>query len=287
MNAKAKHQDVTINDLPVTLTQNGTTNVGDVVQSVSLMKGNTTIKTKSIPSGAGTTTTLVFDNLDQTISADSSQNYSIVANIRSMHTGSSGTAFDPGDTLFASIASGSSSWDLEDSNGDTATPSGTVTGGTVTFQLVGVTVARVSADATKTVGTTAGSGDTTQYSISFKVTAGDDDLYIARTVQNSVNPSGTAVTWATTTSSNANVTTTGAANLSASDTNNGDTASVYRIPSGTSRTFTLNVTMVANATGYTGVELTGIGYGTTASLGSTYSAGLDTFKTQDVSMTTH
>jgi len=78
-----------------------------------------------------------------------------------------------------------------------------------------------------------------------------------------------------------------ASNLTASETNSSDTGSAYRVPAGSSRTFTLNVTMTATGTGFTGVRLTGIAYGTTTSFGNTYSAGLDTFKTQDVSMTTH
>lgn len=291
-NARVRNQNVTINDVPVGLTVTGTTNVGDVIQSVRLMRGNTTLDTKTIPSSAGTYEEIVFNNVDEDVSEGDSENFTVVANVRSMGTGSSGTAFDAGDTVVATTSSVSNSWDIEDSNGDNVNPTGSVTGGTVTFQTTGITVAKTDATYNKTVGQNTGEGDQTQYSLTFKVTAGDDDLYIDRSIQRTTSPTaaGGGVAWATTTSSTQGATNMGVSNLSVGDTNNGDTATSYKIPAGTTRTFTLNVTLTATQTGFTGVMLTGINYDTDSNTNDStlyYTAGLDTFKTADVSMTTH
>ena len=290
-NLKAKNQDVTLNDLPVGLTVTGTSNVGDVIQNVALMQGSKTLETKTVTS-SGSSAQVVFDNLsNQVINSGDSQNYTVVATVRKLGTGSSGTSFDAGDTIVATT-SASAAWDAEDRNGNTVNPTGSVTGGVVTFQTTGITVTKTDASYTKTVGQNAGEGDQTQYSISFKVTAGDDDLYIDRSIQKTLNPSvaGGGIAWATTTSSNANVTNAGVTNFSAADSNSGDTGTSFKIPSGTTRTFTLNVTLTATATGFTGVQLTGINYDTDSNTNDSalyYTANLDTFKTADVSMSTH
>jgi hypothetical protein len=285
-NLKAKKQDVTVNDLVIQASS--THNLDDTVQTLKLMKGSKTLKTKTISSSA-TTQTITFSDLsNEDISKDDTEEYSIVATIKRVGTGT----FVSGDTLVASTTSGLSGWDTEDEDGDSATLTGSAIGGVVTLQQIGITVAKGTVSTTKTVGTTAGAGDNTQYSIPFKVTAGDEDLYVAGAVQRNTN-AGTKVTWATTTSSTAPGATgaktdTGTATISAADTDNADVAgSYFKVPSGTTRTLTLNVTLVASSTGYSGVRLTGIGYGTTTSMGSIYTSDLDTFKTEDVLMTTH
>lgn len=289
-NLKAKNQDVTIHNLPVVVTANAVS-LSDYVQTVKLMKGSTVIKSKSATTSAASQTFL-FDNIDQNVSQDSSENFTVVATVRKIDAGGTNT-FASGDTLVASVSS-AGAWDVEDADGNSVNPSGTLTGNTMTFQATGVTVSKVDATYSKTTGTTAGSGDNTQYSISFKVTAGDDDLYISRTITRLASTStavvaANGVQWATTTSSTASSThPTFATNLSVGDTNtSGDTASVYKIPSGTTRTFTLNVTLTAANTGFTGVQLVGIGYGTTSTMSTTYTSGLDVFKTADVSMSVH
>ena len=279
INAKAKNTGITVNDLAVQLATSDN-NLSDVIQTVKLMDGSTVIRSKSV--GAGTTGTVIFDNVSKDISEDSTATWSVVVDLKKE------SAYSDGTTLIASTTSALSGHDVEDDNGNTVTLSGSAVGHTQTLQAIGVTVTSGNITATKSVGTTAGSGDTTQYSIPFTVKAGDDDLYISRSLSRSLSPSTSAVTWATTTSSNAGVTSSSfGANLSANDTNTSDTGSAYRIPAGSSRTFTLNVTLTATATGFTGVQLTGIGYGTSSSFGSSFTSGLDQFKTQDISMTTH
>lgn len=286
-NLKAKNQDVTVHDLPVTITTSNATS-SDTVSTVKLLKGSTVLKSKSV-TGTTTAQTVVFDNIDQTISKDDSENFTVTVSVRKIDA--AGSTFTSGSSVTASIPNGGA-WDIEDANGNTVSNPSTFTGNAITFQATGITVTKVDASYNKTTGTTQGSGDSTQYSVSFKVTAGDDDLYIGRTITRLASATSTAATnaisWATTSSSNVGVTSsTIGTSLSAADTNSSDTSTVYHIPSGQTRTFTLNVTLNATSTGYTGVQLVGIGYGTSASLGSSYTSGLDTFKTSDVSMTTH
>ncbi len=291
-NLKAKNQDVTVHDLPVGLNSNAV-KISEYIQSVKLMKGNTVLKTKTLSSTNASYEEVVFDNIDQTISKDSSTNFTVVVNVRKIDSGNS---FNGGDYLYATTSSVSNSWDVEDEDGGTVNPTGSLTGNNISFQATGITVAKTDASYNKTVGQNAGEGDKTQYSLSFKVTAGDDDLYISRTITR-LATTGTATTnnggiqWATTTSSTqggTSMATPGiATNFAVGDTNSGDTASNYKIPSGTTRTFTLNVTLTATTTGFTGVQLVGISYGTTTSMGAVYASGLDTYKTADVSMTTH
>jgi hypothetical protein len=109
---RARHQDVTINDLPVDLSVTGTSNVSDVVQSVRLMKGSKTLDTATV-SGSGTSARVVFNDLDETIDADDTETYDVVADIRRVQTAGGGSAFTTGDTLTAST-SNNSSWDIED-----------------------------------------------------------------------------------------------------------------------------------------------------------------------------
>ncbi|MGE5541277.1 MAG: peptidoglycan-binding domain-containing protein [Bacillota bacterium] len=284
---RPKQQDATVFDLPVQLVSTGT-NLNQMVQSVSLMQGSKTLRTKTV-SASSTSATIVFDNIDRDLNADDTTDFTVVANIKE-----TGGTFGAGDTLTASTTGSLSGWDAEDQNGeqiDTADINGSATGGTITFQTTGVTVAKSSATATKTAATVSPGADYTQYAINFTVTAGDDDIYIDRSVQNTSSPSaaGAGVAWATTTSSTSGVTDQGTSNVTASGTDSGDTATSYRVAAGTSRTFTLNVTLTATGTGYTGVVLTGINYDTDSNTNDStlyFTSGLDTFKTNDVLMTT-
>ena len=290
-NVKAKQQDITIHDLPVSITSNAN-NLNDYVQTVKLMSGTKVLSSKTI-NVATTTQSVVFDNIDQSISKDDTQNFTVVATIRKIDA--AGSTFGSGDSLTATVTGSALGWDTEDTNGSTVTPTGSLGGNTITFQQTGITVVKTDASYTKTVGQNIGEGDKTQYSISFKVTAGDDDLYIGRTIAHVATPttapaSGSGINWSTTTSSGGAgvIAPTYATNFSAADSNNADAGGYFKIPSGTSRTFTLNVTLTASSTGFTGVQLAGINYSTTTTLGNYfYTSSLDTFKTADVSMTTH
>ncbi|MGE5541278.1 MAG: peptidoglycan-binding domain-containing protein [Bacillota bacterium] len=282
---KATNQDITINDVPVQIA--GTSaGAGEIVQTLKLMKGSKVLKSKSIASSTTAVQNVVFSDVNVDVSKDDTAEFSVVADVRKLDGG-----FGAGDELVASTTS-NLAWDIEDQNGDSVDPTGSAVGGTVTFSDTGVTVTKVTTTASKTAGSTASSTDYTQYAVTFKVTAGDDDLYIDRSTQRTSSPStaGAGVAWATTTSSSSGKTDMGTANLTAEGTNSGDTTNVYKVDAGTSREFTLNVTLTETygQTGYTGIVLTGVNY-TTDSTDTTpddyYTAGLDTIKTSDVLMT--
>jgi len=282
-NLKAKNQDITVTDLPVGFTVSGTSNVNDVIQTVKLMKGSTVLKSKTV-SGTGTYALVTFDNVDTTIDQDSTDTYKVVATIKKF----SGT-FDAGDTLVASTTGSNTAWDVSDANGDDITPSSSVTGGTITFTGTAISASLSGTPtATKTVGTIAGDADKMDGSISFKVTAGDDDIYVDSTLlqgSTTILSTSSGFGWATTTTSNTGTSTGYSASLSASNTESGDLAgSYFKIPAGTTRTFTLAATIPTGRDGGTlGLRITGFNYGTASgSMTSVYDFNLDSFKTADV-----
>lgn len=277
-NMKAKNSDINVNTLEASFGTNDA--LTDVVSTVKLMKGSTVLSSKTV---TGTTYgTVSFNNLHEVISKDSTANYSIVADLKG------DSAYADGTTLIASTTVANS--DVSDQNGNTVTPSAAAIGNTMTLTAAGISVTKGSITTSTTVGLS-GSGDTTQYTIPFTVTAGDSDVYIGSTVTRlasaSTAPSGSAtgINFATTTSSTASSTYAATTNFAASNVVTGDVAGAYKVPAGTSRTFTLNVSFTAASTGYTGVQLVGINYGPTSSLGSTYyTSNLDSFKTTDILM---
>jgi len=279
-NLKAKNQDVTITDLPVSFLVTGIADVNMAVQTVKLMKGDTVLKSKTV-SGTGTYASVTFDGIDTTIDQDSTETYKVVATIKKF----SGT-FGAGDTVYASTTGAHSAWDVADANGDDVTPSSSVTGGTVTFTGSAITATLSGTpSSSKTVGTLAGDADKMNGSISFKVAAGDDDIYMDANLVSGITTvltGSNAFGWATTTTSNTGTSTSYSASLSASDTNSSDSAGAYfKIPAGTTRTFTLTASIpTGKDSGTLGMRITGFNYGTASgTLTSVYNFNLDSFKT--------
>ena len=287
-NVKAKNQDVTITDLPVGLVVSGTSNVNDVIQTVKLMKGDTVLKSKTV-SGTGTSAQVTFDNIDAMIDQDSTETYKVVAVIKDFSATADSTHFSAGDSVYATTTGSNTAWDVSDANGESVTPSSSVTGGTVTFTGSAITATLSGTPvATKSVGTFSGSSDKLDGSITFKVAAGDDDIYLDATLvqgTTTVNAVTSGFGWATTTTSNTGTSTGYSASLSSSDTNSADSAGNYfKIPAGTSRTFTLVASIPTGIdSGTLGMRITGFNYGTAfGSMGSVYNFNLDGFKTADV-----
>ena len=279
-NLKAKNQDIKIVDLVTTFTTSDN-NLNDVVSSVKLMKGSTVLKTKTLSTGSSGSIT--FDAVNQTISKDVTEAYSIVVDLKG------DSAYPDGTTLYASTTV--TGWDVSDADGASVTPSAAAVGYTQTLTATGVSVVKGTPTTSTTVGLT-GAGDTTQYTLPFTVTAGDQDVFIGRTITRVATPTtaattGTGINFATTTGSTASSTYAATTNFSAADSITGDVAGAFKVNAGTSRTFTLNVTFVAASAGYTGVILTGINYDTTSTMAANfYTSNLDTFKTTDVFMKT-
>jgi hypothetical protein len=285
-NAKAKNQDVKVTDLVVSF---GTSdnNLNDVVQTVKLMKGSTVLKSKTV--STGTYGTVTFDGVNQTISKDSTANFTVVADLKG------NAAYADGTTLIAS--STTAGWDVSDANGNAVTLTTVSLGNTQTLTSTGITVVKGTPTATVSNGLTT-AGDIATFAIPFTVTAGDADVFIgaARTkvATAATVPSASAggVNFATTSSSTSGATGEPTTSVTAANVVTGDVSgTAFKVPAGTSRTFTFNAAIVATTTGATtagfvGVVLTGINYGPTSTLGTTYYvSNLDTFKTADVYVT--
>jgi Putative peptidoglycan binding domain len=291
--------DILLDKLPVTLTSTGSGIVG-ITSSLKLtIDGNDyteTVATSTMDSLAvtGLVGTVSFDNLDITLTAGKTYSFTVSADIND-----TSSTFTTGSTIKADVtASNRNIADAENSQGDqlardTTERTGSVVGNAQTLQTTGIQVMKVSTTASKTTGL-AGNGDTTQYTMVFKIAAGDDDLFIDKSVQKALSPStaGAGVAFATTTTSGSAITGVGASNFTAdkmSDYSSEDTSNNFMIRAGSERTFTLNVTYTATANGYTGVKLTGINYATAdgASDASYYTANLSDFTTTDVYMELH
>lgn len=287
---RAKNSAVTITDLPIGLSVTGA-NVNSIVSNVTLKNGATALRTKSV-SDSASSSVVVFDNINLTIPKDGTVTLTVVGDIKKFVA-----PFTTGDTLTASTTKELTGWSVEDAAGDAVTSSGSdlkgsATGGTVTFRATGVSVVAGDISVSKNAATVSGQGDQTQYTIKFAVSADDEDLFIDKSNQLATSPSsaGAGIAWATTTTSTSGSTDAGSANMSAEGTNTGDITAAYKVNAGSTRVFTLNVTLTATSTGYTGVRLTGINYTTDsaaaagAGAAEYYTAGLENFKTNDVSM---
>jgi peptidoglycan hydrolase-like protein with peptidoglycan-binding domain len=271
-NMKAKNSDIDITDLKASF-HTSDDNLSDVVNTVYLMKGSTVLKSKTLSSGANGTVT--FTDINQTISKDDTENYSIVVDLKG------DAAYADGVTLIASTTV--LGWDAEDADGASVSPSAAVAGNTQTLTATGISVVKGTVSATNNNASGNGGHDTGTFVIPFTVTAGDNDVFIAGIAATS--GATTRIVYATTTTSSASTTNLGSANLTAGNTVTGDSAgNYYKVLAGTSRTFTLTVTYTATATGFTGLQLSTIAYGATSALGSTYSSNLDTFKTNDIQL---
>jgi hypothetical protein len=128
------------------------------------------------------------------------------------------------------------------------------------------------------------SGDQGTFTMPFTISAGGSDVYVGGHV-------GTDVTFTTTPTSSAGAVSLSGSTLTTASTVAGDSAgSYYKILAGTSRTFTLTAVYTATnmpgGAGYTGLMMTGISYGATSALGSTYT-DLSSFKTNDIYLSYH
>jgi len=252
---KAKDQNLTITDLAVSL---GTSdNLSDVVSNVKLVKNGSTVSSKS--AGSGSYNVVTFTNIGQNIARDTTSEYSIVVDFK-------GDALYPDLTTIAASTT-VSGWDVSDSTGATVPVLTAAVGNTQTITATGISVAKGTSSVSTTVGL-ATTGDTTQYTLPFTITAGDNDLFI-----------GNDIAYAT----SSNTTVFGAKNLSAAGSITGDLVGPYfKVLANTSRDFAFNVSLTATATGFTSVTLTGIPYGTTSTLDKTLYP--NSFTTQAVYM---
>jgi len=277
---KAKNQDITVEDLVASFgVASGATNLNDVISNVKLMKGSKVLKSKTV--STGTYGTVTFDNLDEMISAEDTNDYSIVADLKG------DSAYADGTTLIASTTT--VGWDVSDADGASVNPSASALGNSMVLTATGISVSKGTFTTSVAPGLTT-AGDIATFTMPFTVTAGDEAVFIVGTVtKGAANSAGIA--FGTTTTSTSGATGEPTTSLQVADVVTGDSAGAYyKINANTSRTFTLNVAITATTTGsytagYVGTILNSIEYGATSAGDSYFTSNLDTFKTNDVYVT--
>lgn len=278
---EADEQDITITDLPVTLVTSEDAGVDGPVKRVKLEVDGKTLDTVTIPSSATTSYKALFEDIDYTVADGKTVTFDVVVDLNDTDV----TTFATGTTLYASVTGSDSAWDVEDEEGDSVTPSGSPTGETMTFYEDSIVPTLVSVSKSKSFTADAsGEKDIGKFDITFKIKAVGADMYIDRSVtadadRNGVGSSASGFQWATTTDSTTGTTST-SATVSATDTKSGDTTNYYKINENDTREFTVSVELEAGNDGAAAVQLTGINWSTTSTLGTDfYTTNLDDFKT--------
>ncbi len=282
---EADNQDVVVDDIPVGLTSTGLTGGIDVgVKRAILKKDGTTIKTKTISSTASDYQEVVFDNLDLDIGEGETAEFQVFVDLHDAEPGS----FATGSTLYASTTGSDAQWDVEDSEGDSVTPGGSVnnSGDLLVFETEGLEVELVSVEETKTfTAESTGQADVGQFRIVVDITAVGEDMYIDKDAaedfdRGGTGSAGTGFQWATTSQSTTGTTTVSDV-LTASGSTSGDSSNTYKINEGQTRRFTLTVNLEGDIDGVTAVQLTGINYDDAdgASAAEFYNSNMSDFKT--------
>lgn len=268
--------DVVLDELPVTFTVTGATDVDQVTGSVTLVIDGEEYTESVNTSSASATVT--FDNLDLTIDAGSTVEFEVRADIEDID----GT-LDEGDTITASVTSTNRDYiDVENEDGDqlddSSEKSGTALGEAQEFRSEGVKVTLVGTPTASSNNNDA--ADTGTFVIKFKVTAVGDAVYVGSL--------SSAVTYSVY-ASNGVATTAGT--ITATLKNETDTTKTtvgnYLIEEDESETFTLTIT-VPNGAGDGSDQyyaaLTGVKWDLSddTSPSDTYSSNLDEYQTPTV-----
>ena len=294
--------NVWLDEMPVTFTTTGDS-LDALTGSVILTIGGNTYTestgTNCTPTcAANTTAVVVFDNLDLTLVAGSTTNFTVSADLNDIeNTGVTATDFDEGDTLLASILTTNRDDIIaENAGGDQLTDgtemTGSLTGNAQAFYSAGINVALVgtpTAVITHTgdiVGSGAGDDDQATFAITFDVTAFGSDAWIDKTA-----PTATGGT----TESDLDLTATGTAALTSASiafTSGyaGNSSAItgtnaYKVEQDTTKRFTITAVATVSADGFVKVALTDLLYALTDVDGDLqYTFNLTDFKTQDLFM---
>lgn len=263
-----------------------TTSLSTVVKRLKLYADGKEVGSESVSNGTTGGASATFENLDIDINEDEEVVFVVKADFNDEADKREGYEFEA--TVDASEI------DAEDSEGDSVTVTGDVTGGDIELRTTGVSVAFVSSSEDKTFAADAsGEQDIGTYKVVFKVTAFEEDVYLDRTVTRddatAGGSAGDGFMWATTSDSTVG-TTSLSATVSAKDSSGSDTSTKYKISKGETREFTLSVDLDASdIDGTAAVMLTAVNW-TTNSGDSTpdyfYTANLDDFKTDNLSLYT-
>jgi len=282
LKVKAEGSDITLNDLPITLTTSEG-NLNDVVSRVYLYAGSELIDDASVTSTDSAATT-TFDMDEYVVEEDETVKFTVKVDVQDIQPSS----FDNGTTLSASFtASNAVALDnAEDVQGDTVTSiTGTATGEDMTFYADGISVKFLSA--TEEVGNESDTYVDAKgtYVLKFSVTAFGEDAYIASTTgltsgsDKGVEFSVIGATLGGTATTTSNVSSTA---------DRSDSNASYYVPVGETETFTLTVTILNGtaASGYFGISLDGVRFNDddSATIGdyALVTSGLEDAETEEV-----
>ena len=278
--------DVTLDELPVTLTTVGGIDVDAVTGSITLKIGGSTY-TETVTTATVLTATITFDNLDFVIEAGETVAFEILADINDIDAGN----LDEGDTLKAEVTSTNRDYmDVENSKNDqlsdSTEKSGTATGEAQEFRTNGIMLTFVSASTALTVDDGA-NNDLGTFTIKYKVTAVGDTVYVSTLSE--VSLSAVTAGYTTALPDRAGTATIATGGSSTTLTNLTDTtlntAGLHVIEDGSSETFELTTTLqlphAGTASQYR-VVLGGVSWSTSATdatPNNAYTSNLDAFKT--------
>lgn len=235
---EADEQDITINDLPVGFVTSENEGVDGPAKRAILMADGKTIDTKSIPSSAGTSYEVTFDDLDFTVEDGETVEFTVELDLNDADL----TTFASGTTLYATTTG--SDWDAEDAEGDSVTVGGSLTNasnGVLTFRTDGIDVAWKSESAVTTV-VDGSDNDYATFTMELTVSAFEEDAYI---LKNGAN----AITYQIENASTGVVLGTSTATTTVISSSADEDGSSYRIDAGQDETFTITVTVDPLAAG--------------------------------------
>jgi hypothetical protein len=262
----AANHDIQLNSIPVTV-HTGSAGYSTVVTDARLMIGSKTYNNITTVGSTTTnaTSTFTFNKGEIVIPSGSTQTAKLQLRFAAT-TG--GTPYANGETVQAEANSADVlAADAEGANtlSGTSQLKGSAIGNTHSLFESGLMVERVgTGTAVSPVGAVENRAD---YSIKFKVTAFDNDFYIAKAVDRAAAAtSSTGVSFLLQQSDDttyATGTTTGS--LTADSAFAGDTGTVYKVSSGSGRTFTLNVSLTNTSTSaFVKAQLTKIQFSTSS-----------------------
>jgi peptidoglycan hydrolase-like protein with peptidoglycan-binding domain len=271
---EADDQDIEVTDLPVGLTSSGA-GVGEIVKTVKLMHGSDVLDSVSISSTSATGRLALFEDIDLTIEDGDTETLTVVVDVNDFDA-----AFGAGDSVYATTTGSHGDWDVEDAEGESVTPSGSVTGEAQSFLEDGINITPVSVDADITDESETYPNARGVFTIVFDVTAFGADAYIGSSTGDESGTYGVE-------SDIIGSAFTGTSTYSLSSTGDDEGAS-YLVREGDTERFTLQVVLLngEDASGSFGIELDTIRFNSTSSpmIGdyTAVTSGLDDIETAKI-----
>lgn len=250
--------DTIITDLTIDVDTDGGANADDIIRTATLMIDGDDFR------GDVEASSITFDDIDFEIGGDDMATAELMIEL----SGQSGR-YDVGQTLQFSVDSADFEAEGVDS-GDESDVEGSATGSVHTIALTGAAVMAESASVSNVVtpGNDASASYAT-YTIRFEVAALEDDIYVPNTT--STTSASAGVLYST---DGANTFSGTASAVLSSNASSG--AGYYRVSEGTTRDFTLTVTLNPDAAGSYQVALEALRFSTTSAL-----TNLTTFTVDD------